>query len=112
MFRKREYDRQGNVISEKLGWETNSKTKVTMYMEFRTAWKDGLIKIYDENVLKEMKAYSNDDLVENTTGLATRHFDLLTAVVIAWQMNKYAEANNDDEWDLGADEKAWSDIGL
>jgi hypothetical protein len=112
MFRKREYDRQGNIISEKLGWKTDSKTKVTMYMEFRTAWNDGLVKIYDENVLKEMKAYSNDDLSETTTGLATRHFDLLTAVVIAWQMNRYAEANGDDEWENIEDEPIYSDIGI
>lgn len=79
---------------QKVGWETNSKTKNTMLFDFRRDYNDGLIKIYDVDVLKEMKAYTNNDLRENTTGLATRHFDLLMAVCIAWQMNHKAEKNN------------------
>lgn len=74
------------VPSGKFGWQTNNKTKNTMFFEFKRDYNDGLIKIYDIEVLKEMKAYTNSDLQEKTTGLITRHFDLLTAVVIAWQM--------------------------
>jgi len=53
----------------------------------------GLIKIYDINILKEMKAYTNNDLQEMTSGLITRHFDLLMATCIAWQMKDYAVVN-------------------
>lgn len=74
------------VGSGKLGWDTNGKTKNTMFFEFKRDYNDGLIKIYDIELLKEMKAYTNSDLKEKTTGLITRHFDLLTAAVIAWQM--------------------------
>lgn len=74
------------IDSQKVGWETNSKTKTTMFFEFRRDYNDGLIKIYDIELLKEMKAYTNADLKERTTGLITRHFDLLTAAVIGWQM--------------------------
>ncbi len=74
----------------KLGWETNSRTKYNMFHEFRTDYNDGLIKIPDKNVLREMKAYSNADLKEEKAGLITRHFDLLTAAVIAWQMRKHS----------------------
>lgn len=84
-------DRIKTTQTEKLGWESNGKTKHTMYFEFRRDYQDGLIKISDVEVLKEMKAYSNNDLNDVTTGLITRHFDLLTAVVIAWQMRKYAD---------------------
>jgi hypothetical protein len=76
--------------STKLGWETNSKTKYNMFYDFRTDYQDGLIKIYDENVLNEMKAYSNSDLQGEQAGLTTRHFDLITAVVIAYVMRKHA----------------------
>lgn len=65
-----------------------------MFYEFRTDYNDGLIIIYDIEVLKEMKAYSNSDLSDSVVGLITRHFDLLTAVVIAWQMRKYAQQNS------------------
>ncbi len=74
----------------RIGWNTNSATKPKMFMRFRKDWEDGLIKIYDINVLKEMKTYTDLDLQEKVSGLATRHFDLLTAVVIAWQMIDYS----------------------
>ncbi len=80
--------------STKVGWETNHKTRNTMFFEFKRDYNDGLIKIYDIELLKEMKAFTNNDLKEETTGLVTRHFDLLTAAVIAWQMNKEDPAKN------------------
>ena len=72
--------------SLKLGWHTNSRSKPQMFMDFRRDYNDGIVKIYDRNVLKEMKAYGNQDIIENPNAKITRHFDLLTSVVIAWQM--------------------------
>jgi len=72
--------------SLKLGWHTNSRSKPQMFMDFRRDYNDGIVKIYDRNVLKEMKAYGNQDIIENPNAKITRHFDLLTATVIAWQM--------------------------
>lgn len=86
VYRKEIKDNVGNKITDKLGWETNRKTRTTMLMDFRRDFNNGLIKILDERILKEMKAFSNSDLVEETVGLATRHFDLLMATAIAWQM--------------------------
>ena len=83
-------DKHGNVLSKNLGWLTTGKSKTLAFMEFRTAFQDGDIVIYDINLLKEMRAYTNNDLQERTTGLITRHFDLLTAAVIAWQMKDHA----------------------
>lgn len=80
-------------MTEKLGWNSNGSTKYMMYYDFRKDYNDRKVKIYDINVLKEMKAYTNGDLQESKAGLITKHFDLLTAVVIAWQMHKCAEAN-------------------
>lgn len=80
----------GKKQTEKMGWETNGKTKRTMFFEFRKDYNDGLIKIYDMELLKEMKAYGNNDLNETKAGLITRHFDLLTAAVIGWQMRKHS----------------------
>lgn len=86
MYQKEIKDNVGNVLTKKLGWETNSKTRTTMLMDFRRDFNNGLIKILDERILKEMKAFSNNDLADNTVGLATRHFDLMMAACIAWQM--------------------------
>lgn len=90
LFEQRDVEDWKQHPNGNLGWETNGKTKNTMFFEFKRDYNDGLIKIYDIEVLKEMKSYTNNDLKERTTGLITRHFDLLTACVIAWQMKKYA----------------------
>jgi len=80
--------------SIKLGWHTNSRTKYQMFMDFRRDYNDGIVHIYDKQVLMEMKTYTEMDLGESkTTGKITRHFDLLTAVVIAWQMKSVIRDN-------------------
>lgn len=76
-------------MTNTFGWLTTHLSKTTAFMDFRTDYNDGLIHIFDVDVLKEMKAYTNNDLTDTSTGLVTRHFDLLMAVVIAWQMHKY-----------------------
>jgi hypothetical protein len=93
IYKQRNDTRSMVLVSDNLGWDTNSKTKYDMFLAFKTDYKDGLIKIYDKNVLMEMKAYSNQDLQETKIGMVTRHFDLLMACAIAWAMNKYAFAN-------------------
>lgn len=92
IYQQRNVEKWAELPNGNLGWDTNGSTKHTMFFEFKRDYKDGLIKIYDIEVLKEMKSYTNNDLQETkTTGLITRHFDLLTACCIAWQMKKYAE---------------------
>lgn len=97
-------DRQMYVHSAEprkiLGFGTTSRTKYNAYINFRTAWSQGDVKIYDIEVLKEMKAYSLNDL-ERSSELATRHFDLLTAVVIGWEVMQYAPTSKDPmkEWE-------------
>jgi hypothetical protein len=59
-----------------------------MFMDFRRDYNDGIVHIYDAQVLKEMKSFTNKDITETESGQSriTRHFDLLIATVIAWQM--------------------------
>lgn len=88
------------VPKKVLGWHTNSKTKPDMLYKFRTAFNEGLIKIYDVDVLREMKSFSFNDLENNGEALATRHFDLLIAVCIAWAVKDHAHSSKDPvrEW--------------
>lgn len=83
-------DNVGNTLTKRLGWQTNSKTRTTMLMDFRRDFNNGLIKILDERILKEMKAFTDSDLADSTVGLTTRHFDLLMAACIAWQMKDHS----------------------
>ncbi len=87
-----------------IGWETNAATKPEMFFSFRTAYEDGLIKVNDPRILKEMRSYTQSDLsnddtddddLEEADEELTRHFDLLTALVITWAMRNFAEVSTE-----------------
>lgn len=74
------------------GWNTNGATKYTMMAELKSAVEDGHLELTDADLIAELKSYTRDDLMDKDEDvrLTTRHFDLLIAVAIAWQMRKYA----------------------
>lgn len=90
IYTQRDESKLTMKVTERLGWRTTKKTKPKMFFEFRKDYNDGLIKINDVNVLKEMRSFTTMDLTDTSVGLVTRHFDLLMATVIAWQMRKHA----------------------
>ena len=78
------------------GWNTNSLTKSKMMSDFRKACNDGLVALNDKDLIQEVKSYTRNDLIDNQPDPrditnATRHFDLLTAAAICWQMKDSAE---------------------
>jgi hypothetical protein len=87
IYRREEQDRIANKVTKKLGWRTTSQTKPEMMYALKTAVEEGKLIIRDERILKEMRQYGIADLSSET-----RHFDLLTACAIAFQMNKWAQA--------------------
>jgi len=83
--------------TQKLGWLTTSLSKPKMMYEFSEALADDLIICYDRGILLEAKSFNKEDslnvaVTENTT----RHFDLLTAAAIAYQMKAYANRGLED----------------
>lgn len=98
--------------TERYGWRTTRKTKPQMLFEFRKDYNDGKLKIYDKNVLKEMRSYTTADLTDTKAGLVTRHFDLLMAVIIGYMMRKYASFTDSYNDDYEEEEPQFSDIGL
>lgn len=80
-------------ISKELGWHTNSASKPKMLFALKKAVDDGLLDLSDKDLIQEAKDYSRDDLMdkEDDPRLTTRHFDLLTACAIAWQMKDEAQ---------------------
>jgi hypothetical protein len=108
IHRKTLTDRMKNVLTTQLGWHTNSKTKPQMLAEFARDYENGLIHIYDELILKEMRAFNVNDLDDQpATALATRHFDGLMAVCIGWAMRRYAVPAESDE-----DDELWGDYSF
>lgn len=78
------------------GWSTNSLTKNRMFADLNEAIESGLIELNDKELILEAKAFTRNDLIERPQDVrlipATRHFDLLTACAIAWQMMPFAKA--------------------
>lgn len=74
------------------GWNTNSLTKSAMFSSLREAIENGLIELNYKPLIDEAKAYTRNDIIDNPPDvrLTTRHFDLLTALAIAWQMRNHA----------------------
>lgn len=83
------------------GWHTNTLTKPKMLFNLSKAIEDGLINLNDKDLIAEARGYTRNDLIdnENDPRLTTRHFDLLTALAICWQMKDFATAKDEDEDD-------------
>lgn len=79
----------------RVGWLTNVSTKPRMMYELKQAFEDEInpLLVSDPTILHEAIAYSKDDLTitEKEAQKLTRHFDLLTACAIAWQMKDHAQ---------------------
>lgn len=84
---------QGNPTFN-YGWNTNSVTKSNMLADLRKAVNDGVLLLNDKDLIQEAKSFTRNDLIDKEPDprLVTRHFDLLTACAIAWQMKDKAEA--------------------
>lgn len=82
---------KGTAPSE-YGWHTNQLTKPKMLAAVGKAIEDGLLALNDEALIREFKNYTRNDLLtyEKDPRLTTRHFDLVMACAIAWQMKDYA----------------------
>jgi len=82
IFRHTDARNYSEKLSNRIGWYTTSLTKTQALMDFRKAFNDGIVKIYDKELLQEMQSYSQSDLAD--TSKITRHFDLLMAAVIGY----------------------------
>ena len=93
IYRRRDDQKAHNILVDKLGWETNGKTKHDILFGLKNAVEDGKLIIEDVRILKEMRSFTYSD-ADNIGGakqdLSTNHWDLLIACAIAWEMRKYA----------------------
>lgn len=74
------------------GWNTNTMTKPKMLFDLKKAVEDGHLELSDPDLIAELRSYTRDDLMDKDEDvrLTTRHFDLLMAAAIAWQMRNHA----------------------
>mgnify|MGYP001605273010 FL=1 len=94
-------------VPQVYGWNTNSLTKSKMFLDFSKVISDGLIFLNDIDLLREAKSYSRNDLIdrEEDPRLSTRHFDLLVAACIAWQMKDYTTVKEKSNYFISDEKK-------
>lgn len=93
------------------GWETNAQTKPKMLADFAQAIKDGLVSLNDKDLIQETLEYTLGDLLDPEVDprITTRHFDLLMAACIAWEMQPFVKKPDPEPpWDTWL-EKAMSE---
>jgi len=74
-----------DIPLNKLGWETTKVTKPEMLHKFKRDYEDGRFIINDVKLLKEMRSFSKNDMLDDLNDQdTTRHFDILMACCIAW----------------------------
>ena len=73
----------------------------------REAIESGLIALNDEDLINEFKSYTRNDLIDGSVDirLTTRHFDLLTACCIAWQMRHHSRKVQEKDIEYRDEEK-------
>jgi hypothetical protein len=74
------------------GWNTNGTTKSKMLGDLKEAVQSGHLLLSDPDLIAELRSYTRDDLMDKDEDvrLTTRHFDLLMACAIAFQMKDHA----------------------
>lgn len=114
------YQTQGKQIKiensspTEYGWQTNGLTKSKMLFDLKKAIEDGLLVVPDKDLVQELKSYSRNDLLddEKDPRLTTRHFDILIALAIAYQMKDFADIKKDNEYIQEDYKPMYDDIGI
>jgi hypothetical protein len=97
----------GQALPTIYGWNTNSLTKSKMLADAREAIESGLVELNDADLIAEMKSYTRNDLIDNPVDvrLTTRHFDLLIAFCLAWQMRHHARPKKLPNFSIGSEKE-------
>lgn len=92
IYREVTVDKITEKKTHKFGWHTNSKTKPIMLFEFKRDFEAGLIEINSLPLLREMRAFTNNDVpFKNADPDASNHFDRVIAFAIAWHARNYPQ---------------------
>jgi len=82
--------------TKELGWKTTGSTKPQMMLDLKTAYNDELLEVADKRINREARTYDENDVDRvKFDKEQTRHWDLLTALAICWQMRKYIVYESD-----------------
>lgn len=80
----------------RLGWSTNSSSKSLMMYDLAQGFLEGSIVCRDRRVLLEARLFNKEDALVLDKKAITKHYDLLSAYAIAYQMRAYAGVSFED----------------
>jgi hypothetical protein len=84
-------DKVADKITEKLGWWTSGASKPKMMYELSSAIRNNLIEVSSKHLLEELRTYDKGDIRQIAFREdQTKHWDLLMALAIAYQMQAFA----------------------
>jgi len=90
IYKEERRDEELDITTEKLGWHTNLSTKPRMLYDLRTAIHNFIVEIWDKELLYECRTYDSEDL--NVVKGATKHWDLVMAAAIGYQMKSHVSS--------------------
>lgn len=98
MYTRLRKEKTTNEDMKVYGWYATQQTKYEVLDNFRRAWEDGELVIYDKALLKEMYYFKNVDMrIMKADANITRHFDLLRSAALAWEGGDQAVSKNETE---------------
>jgi len=89
------------------GWLTNGVNKPNMMFDLAKAVERGHLRLNCKRLIAEARSYTRDDLMdgEEDVRLTTRHFDLLIACAIAYQMRNFVDISIKDKKALSREQE-------
>jgi len=90
-YKRTTFDKMVNTQVDKIGWHTNTKTKVLLIDDLARVIRDELIEVHDEDLKKEMNTYVREETDAGNVimnALSGCYDDRIIGVAIAYQVYK------------------------
>lgn len=85
-------DKSGNIVKKKIGWNTTGTSKPIIVFAGKKAVEDELIVLNDKGLKSELRTYEKEDISQiQYSDKQTRHWDVVMAFFICWEMRKYLD---------------------
>lgn len=94
IYTQKSKDKVTEKDTKKLGWLTTMASKPKMLYELSDAINEKQLKIHSKALLQEFRTYDKEDLSQvRFDSEQTKHWDLLIAMAICWQMRTEASGS-------------------
>lgn len=99
MFRMQTFDTTYIKETDKLGWFTTKASRKKMLDDFSLVIKQGIIKIYDRDIVDQMRAFVLDKQ-GRPAAVRNKHDDLVIATAGSYQMYQIVPTREADDYSV------------